>query len=78
MAGSGCGEAQAKRGGAGDNVAVAVQGVFVFAEDGVEYFPSVKDAAAYVEAIDGENGVYEAFFTVDGERLVPQASTTHV
>jgi hypothetical protein len=52
---------------------MTIQGVFVFTEDGVDFFPTVDDADAYLEAMDVEDGVYEAFFTVDGERLVPHA-----
>jgi hypothetical protein len=53
-------------------MAVDDQGVFVFAEDGVEFFPTVAEAAAYVEAVDVESGVYEAFISLDGERLLPR------
>jgi hypothetical protein len=46
--------------------------VFVFAEDGLHCFPTAEDAAGYMEWVDVEDGgVYEAFFTVEGERLVP-------
>jgi hypothetical protein len=45
--------------------------VFMFADDGLSLFSSVADAAAYMEWVDVEDGVYEALFTVDAERLVP-------
>jgi hypothetical protein len=53
-------------------VAMNDQGVFVFAEDGVQFFPTVAEAAAYVEVVDVEDGVYEAFISLDGERLLPR------
>lgn len=49
------------------------RGAFVFAEDGVQFFSTIAEAAAYVEAVDVEDGVYEAFISLEGERLVPQA-----
>lgn len=49
------------------------RGVFVFAEDGVQFFRTIALAAGYVEAVDAEEGVYEDFITLDGERLVPRA-----
>ena len=45
--------------------------VFMFADDGLSLFPSVQDAAAYMEWVDVEDGVYEALFTVHAERLEP-------
>jgi len=37
------------------------QGVFMFAEDGLHFFASVKDAAGDMEWVDVESGdVYEA------------------
>ncbi|MDP9444350.1 MAG: hypothetical protein M3P83_08370 [Actinomycetota bacterium] len=48
------------------------RGVFVFAEDGVQFFATAAEAAAYVEAVDVETGVYEAFISLDGERLLPR------
>lgn len=47
-------------------------GVFVFADDGVQFFRSIDEAAGWVEAIDVEAGVYEAFVGLDGERLLPR------
>jgi hypothetical protein len=48
------------------------EGVFMFADDGLSLFPSVEDAAGYMEWVDVENGdIYEALFTVEGERLLP-------
>lgn len=52
--------------------------VFIFADDGLSLFPSVEDAAAYMEWIDVEDGVYEALFTVRGERLVPHPREKHL
>ena len=52
--------------------AMASSGVFVFADDGVQFFRNVDEAAGYVEAIDVEAGVYEAFVRLDGERLLPR------
>lgn len=51
---------------------MASSGVFVFADDGVEFLQSIDEAAAYVEAIDVEAGVYEAFICLDGQRLLPR------
>lgn len=48
------------------------EGAFVFAEDGVDFFATVDSAASYMEAVDVEDGVYEAFFTPRGERLEPR------
>jgi hypothetical protein len=36
------------------------RGVFVFAEDGIQFFATVEEAAAYVEAVDMNYGAYEA------------------
>lgn len=55
------------------------EGVFMFAEDGLQFFPTVEDAAGYMEWVDVESGdVYEALFTVDGERLVPQPKDVYM
>lgn len=43
----------------------------MFADDALSLFPSVEDAAAYMEWVDVDDGVYEALFTVRAERLVP-------
>lgn len=53
-------------------IAMNDQGAFVFAEDGVDFFPTVAEAAAYVEAVDLDNGVYEAFIRLDGGSLMPR------
>jgi hypothetical protein len=53
-------------------MAVDDQGVFVFAEDGVEFRPTAAEAATCVEAVDVESGVYKAFISLDGERLLPR------
>ena len=54
------------------------RGVFVFADDGLQFFPTQEDAAGYMEWVDMEAGnVYEALFTVEGERLVPRQLDVH-
>lgn len=53
-------------------VSMSNQGVFVFGEDGVQFFVTVARAAAHVEVVDVEGGVYEAFVGLDGERLIPR------
>jgi len=52
--------------------------VFMFADDGLTLFPSVEDAAAHMEWVDVEDGIYEALFTVRGERLLPQPHENHL
>ncbi len=44
----------------------------MFADDGVDFFRSIAGAAGHLEAIDVENGEYEAFFTPGRERLLAQ------
>jgi len=45
---------------------------FVITRDGeLLVFKSLNSAGDHVERIDVENGEYEAFFTVDGQRLMP-------
>jgi hypothetical protein len=51
--------------------AMLFEGVFMFADDGVSYYPSAEDAAVDMEWVDVEGGAYEAMFTVRAERLVP-------
>jgi hypothetical protein len=51
---------------------MAEERVFMFADDGLSLFRSAEEAASYMEWIDVEDGVYEALFTMRGERLVPQ------
>jgi hypothetical protein len=45
-----------------------VRAVFVFARDDGDLlvFPSIEAAASYIEAIDVNDGVYEALYTLDG------------
>ena len=51
-------------------------GVFMFADDGLHIFPSAEDAAGYMEWVDVEHGgVYEALFTVEGERRASPRGT---
>jgi hypothetical protein len=52
--------------------------VFMSADDGLTLFPSVEDAAAHMEWVDVEDGVYEALFTVQGERLLPHPHERHL
>ena len=47
-------------------------GAFVFAADGVTFFRTVEEAAGSVEAVDVENGEYEAFVSLTGEPLRPE------
>jgi hypothetical protein len=51
---------------------VTSQGAFVFAEDGVDFYQTIEEAARSIEAVDVEDGVYEAFFTRAGEPLRPE------
>ena len=48
------------------------RGAFVFAADGVAFFMTIDEAARSLEQIDVENGEYEAFFALTGERLLPE------
>lgn len=50
------------------------RGIFVFTREGdLLAFPSLSEAAAYMEAIDVANGEYPALFTIDG-RVVAAAT----
>ena len=55
----------------------AVRAVFVFDQGGdVMAFPSVEDAAGYMEAVDVEAGEYPALFALDG-RIITATTRNH-
>ena len=55
-------------------VAPDVRAVFVFARDDGDMlvFPSIEAAASYIEAVDVNDGVYEALYTLDGFVIDPR------
>jgi hypothetical protein len=57
-----------------DCVAPDLRAVFVFSRDDGDMlvFPSLKAAASYIEAVDVNDGVYEALYTLDGWVIDPR------
>lgn len=53
-----------------------LRAVFVFDRDGeMQVFPSLKQAADYMEAVDVNDGEYEALYTLDGWVIDAQADS---
>jgi hypothetical protein len=55
----------------------AVRALFVFDRDGdVMAFPTVEEAAGFLESIDVDAGEYVALFTLDG-RIITATTNAH-